>query len=160
MSGKQPIWRNVLRRITDRLRHRDTTECTTNYEEETMEPMVGPEQHVATKGEWLIADLATGLWRLKKRFLEPGTDRPREELQRAYRDLEAVWDLLIQAGIEVIDPTGKPYEPGESLNVLAFQPMPGLLQEKVIETVRPTVYLRSRWLQMAEVIVGTPASRN
>jgi hypothetical protein len=121
-----------------------------------MEPTAGPEQHAVTRGERLIADLATGLWRLKKRFLEPGTDRPREELRRAYRDVEALWDTLTQAGVEVIDPTGKPYDPAESLNVLAFQPTPGLNQEKVIETVRPTVYLRSHWLQMAEVIVGTP----
>jgi hypothetical protein len=110
-------------------------------------------------GEWerLVAELATGVWRLRKRFLEPGTDRPREELRRAYRDVEALWDTLTQAGVEVIDPLGKPYDPGESLTVLAFQPTPGLAAERVIETVRPTVYLRARWVQMGEVIVGTPA---
>jgi hypothetical protein len=149
--------RDVLRRVADRLLPRQEAEGNAHHDEETMELTAGSEQRAATRWERLIADLATGVWRLKKRFVEPGTDRPREELRRSYRDVEALWDALAQAGVQVIDPTGKPYDPAESLTVLAFQPTPGLLAEKVLETVRPTVYMRSHWVQMAEVIVGTPA---
>jgi hypothetical protein len=105
-----------------------------------------------------LAKVATGVWRLRQRFLEPGSDRPREELRRPYRDVEALWDTLTEAGLEILDHTGKPYEPGESLKVIAFQPAPGLDRERVVETVKPTVYLGGEWLQMGEVIVGTPTN--
>jgi hypothetical protein len=116
-------------------------------------------------GEWdrLIAELATGVWRLRRRLQATGVDRPdqpRDELRRAGRDVEAMWDALTQAGVQVLDPTGSPYDPGQSLTVLAFQPTPGLSQERVIETVKPTVYLRARWAQMGEVIVGTPEAKD
>ena len=106
-------------------------------------------------GEFL-ADVATGVWRLKQRFLQPGTDQPREEMRKAYRDLQSLWDTLIQAGIEIQDHNGALYDPGQSLKVLAFQPTQGLDQARIVETIKPTVYLQSHWLQLGEVIVGTP----
>ena len=42
------------------------------------------------------------------------------------------------------------------LSVLAYQPMPGISRERVIETVKPSVYVDGRLLQMGQVIVGTP----
>ena len=104
-----------------------------------------------------LADVATGVWRLRQRFLQPGSDQPREELRRAYRDVEALWDTLSGAGLEILDHTGALYEPGQSLKVLAFQPTPGIDRERVLETIKPTVYLQSEWLQMGEVIVATPS---
>lgn len=108
--------------------------------------------------EWsrLLADLATGIWRLKLRCLEPGTDRPREEMRRAYRDVEALWDALTQAGVKVQDHKDTAYDASLSLTVVAFQPTAGIDRERVIETIKPTVYYQSQRIQMGEVIVGTP----
>lgn len=100
-----------------------------------------------------LAELATGLWRLREGMLrvEPNEGRP------ASRHLEAIWDLLMQAGFEIQDHTRSPYDPGLSLKVLAFQPTPGLARETVIETIKPTIYWNDERIQMGEVIVGTPA---
>ncbi len=104
----------------------------------------------------LLADVGTGLWRLKQKMLRPGTDQPLEEMRRAYRHLESVWDALSQAGTEIQDHTGSPFDPGMAIRVISYQPTAGLAREKVIETIKPTIYYRGRTVQMGEVIVGRP----
>ncbi len=105
---------------------------------------------------YFIADISTGLWRLKQKMVKPGTNQPLEEMQRAYRHLESVWDALTQAGAEIMDYTNNPFDAGMSLKVIAYQPVPGLERERVIETIKPTVYFRGKQIQMGEVIVGRP----
>jgi hypothetical protein len=89
-------------------------------------------------------------------MLQPGTDRPREEMRRVFRHVESGWDVLAQAGVEILDHTDAPFSPGQSLKVIEYQPTPGLGREKVLETIKPTVYLKKHMVQMGEVIVGTP----
>lgn len=105
-----------------------------------------------------LADIGTGLWRLRQKMVQPGTDRPLEEMRRAYRHLESIWDALTQAGVEIHDHTGESVPEGGiyALKTIAFQPTPGIAREKVIETIKPTVYYKDQMIQMGEVIVGTP----
>ena len=103
-----------------------------------------------------LAEVGTGLWRLKLRMLQPGTDRPLDEMRKAYRHLESTWDALSAAGLRIIDHTGMPFDAGLSIKVLAYQPTAGLARQRVLDTVKPTIYLRETRLQIGEVIVGTP----
>ncbi len=107
-----------------------------------------------------VADLATGLWRLREKMLDGETGRPLDEMRRAFRHLESVWDTLAQADVQVQDHSRSPYDPGLSLKVVAFQPTPGLDSETVIETLKPTIYMKGRRIQIGEVVVGTPESRS
>lgn len=100
--------------------------------------------------------VATNLWRLRQKMVEPGTDHPLEEMRRAFRHLQSAWDVLADAGVEIQDHTGATFDIGQSLHVIAFQPTPGLTGEQVIETIKPSVYYGGRMVQMGEVIVGTP----
>jgi hypothetical protein len=104
----------------------------------------------------LLADIGTGLWRLRQKMVKPGTDQPLDEMQRPFRHLESVWDALVQAGAEIQNHTDKPFDPGMSLKVVAYQPTPGLGRERVIETIKPTIYFKGKMIQMGEVIVGRP----
>jgi hypothetical protein len=104
----------------------------------------------------LLADACTGLWRLRQRMLQPGTDRPLEEMRRAYRHLESTWDTLAEAGVEIIDHTGTPFDIGLALKVIAYQPTPEISSDCVLETIKPTIYFQRERLQMGEVIVATP----
>jgi hypothetical protein len=100
----------------------------------------------------LLADLATGLWRLRRRLLDQST----EPMRRCLRDVEALCDRLRDEEVEIQDHTEALYDPSLSLRVAAFQPMPGLEQERVVETLKPTVYWRRERIQTGEVIVGIP----
>ena len=104
----------------------------------------------------VLADVATELWRLRDRMLQPGTDEPLAEMRRAYRSFEAAWDTLMEAGITIEEHTGSSFVAGMSLRVLAFQPTPGIARETVIQTLRPSVYYKQQLIQEGEVIVGTP----
>jgi hypothetical protein len=120
-----------------------------------------PSSAVAVNGcEWdqLWADVGTNVWRLRRTMLEPGTDAPRDEMRRAYRHLESIWHALTESGIEIQDHTGMqvPENGILGLKILAFQPADGILCETVIETVKPSIYCKERYVQVGEVIVGTP----
>lgn len=105
----------------------------------------------------LLADVSTGLWRLQQKLATAGGDAARDG-RRALRHLEAVQDALTQAGVEIVDHTHEPYAAGLALKVIAFQPMDGLQREQVLETIKPTVYLKGRAIQVGEVIVATPTT--
>jgi hypothetical protein len=88
----------------------------------------------------------------------PGTDRPVDEMKKPFRHLESVWSTLAEAGVEIRDHTGEdvPAYGSLGLSILAYQPMPGFTCERVIETVRPSVYVGGQLVQMGQVIIGTP----
>ncbi|WP_131738738.1 hypothetical protein [Actinomadura roseirufa] len=100
-----------------------------------------------------LADVATSVWRLRVR-----TAGLPDGMRSTTRHVEKAWDALAQAGVEIKDHLNDPFDSGLSISVVAFQPTPGLERERVIETIRPSVYLGDRRIQMAEVIVGTPDS--
>lgn len=108
----------------------------------------------------LLADLATNLWRLRGRMVDPTTGTARDQVRREYRHVETMWDALTQSGIEVQDHTGARFEIGMALKVLTYQPVTGLSQERVRETIKPSIYQRGKPIQVGEVIVECPEKTN
>ena len=104
----------------------------------------------------LIAELATLAWRLRRRFGPDSAIEAHEPLRRAFRDVAAMFDLLHEHAVEIQDHTGDAYDASLSLRVAAFQPTPGLQGERVVETLKPSVYHRQQRIQVGEVIVGIP----
>jgi hypothetical protein len=104
----------------------------------------------------LIADIGTGLWRIQRRLTSSSAESWGGDVKRLTRDLEATLDALRQGGIEIKDHTGEKYDTGMALRVITFQPVAELSCEKVIETIRPTIYYKDRIVRMGEVIVGKP----
>lgn len=108
-----------------------------------------------------LADVGTGLWRMRRtmiptsspRFMEA---RPLDGMRKCFNWLVSVWDVLKENGIEIQDHTGSVYREGQDLKVPAFEPTPGIDVETVIDTIKPSIYLDGRMIQMGEVVVGTP----
>jgi len=105
-----------------------------------------------------IAAIATNVWRAKGKLIDPATGQPREETKRTYRHIESTLDALTQMGVVIREQLYEPYDPGLPVNVLTFQPMPGLSRDTIVEIVRPTIIWQDRVLQVGEVVVGTPES--
>lgn len=122
-------------------------------------PGPSPEE-VVREEEWLafLADLGTGLWRVRQKLIDSETGRPPEELRRAFRHLESVWDALSGQGVKIQDHTGEPVpEHGAyGLEALAYEETPSVTRDTVAETVRPSIFYRDRMIQMGQVIVATP----
>lgn len=104
----------------------------------------------------LIADVATGLWRIRKKVLPDGAGEPPEGMRSVYRHVEAVWDALTAAKVEIRDHTNERYVTGMALKVIAFQPVPSVQVETILETIKPSVFHQDRLIQRGEVIVATP----
>jgi hypothetical protein len=110
-------------------------------------PLTAP---VALEAHALV-ELATAVWRLhNKAEAADGTSAG------VRRHLDAVVDALAESGVQTRSYEGTVFDPGLRMRVLAYQPMPGLERDEVVETVRPAVYLRGTPLALGEVIVGTP----
>lgn len=104
----------------------------------------------------LLVEVGTGLWRIRRKLVQPGTDTPLDGARVAFRHLEATWNALSQAGVEIRDHTDAPYDSGMSIIVVAFEPTPGNGSQRIIETIKPTIYYGGQRIQQGEVIVGTP----
>ncbi|SEQ81440.1 hypothetical protein SAMN05216188_105203 [Lentzea xinjiangensis] len=102
-----------------------------------------------------LADAATNLWRAQRRLSRLAEEDSREA-KRVGRYLQATQRALDEAGLLIQDHDGTTFHPGLSLEVLTMQPDPALRHEVVRETVRPSVYLAGKRIQMGQVIVGYP----
>ncbi len=102
----------------------------------------------------MIARVSVSLWRVRQKLSTTGTDTLTRDLDRL---VGSAWDALTQAGVEVVDHTGEMVTGGESFSVLAYEAQTGLSRERVIETIRPFVFLDGVMLQAGHVIVGKPA---
>lgn len=102
-----------------------------------------------------LVDAATNLWRAQRRLTRLAEEDSREA-KRVGRYLQATQRALDEAGLQIQDHDGAEFHPGLSLEVLMLQPEPDLRRELVRETVRPSVYLRGKRVQMGQVIVGCP----
>ena len=106
-------------------------------------------------GEFWI-DIAAAVWKLRQKITDPVTHETKEEMRPLMRYVDSIWEALSTAGLDIQDHTNQPFDSGQSLEVLAFQPTPGTTKEFVSETVKPTIYLKGHRLQMGQVIVATP----
>jgi len=103
-----------------------------------------------------FVDLGCSAWKLRQKMFDQTTGEPKDDVRHLARHVEVIWERLSELGLQVQDHTGNPFDSGQSLEVLAFQPTRGLSREIVIETVRPTVYFAGKRILMGQVIVGTP----
>jgi hypothetical protein len=106
-----------------------------------------------------LAQLGTHLWRLRNKLLEPGLSDAKPEFGRAYRHFDAAWDALADAGIQIVDPTGRAFDEGQALKAIAFQSIGGIDRDTVVQTIKPTIFFRNERIQIGEVVVGTPDRR-
>lgn len=116
-------------------------------------PEGGSQQEV----DKLLAQVATELWRLRRKLDLLDNTQPPEELRAIRRPFESAWDSIIQSGVEIDDHVGEPYDGGMAVDVLTFQPCPELSRHQIIETIRPTIYRNGQMIQIGQVIVGQPA---
>ena len=103
-----------------------------------------------------LAEVGTGLWRLQRKMMEPGTDHPTPGMRRACRSMKEIWNDLARVGVMILDHTDTIYTANMPLRVLTFEKVAGFTQARVIQTARPTIFLQERPIQMGEVVVGLP----
>ncbi|MCE6996030.1 hypothetical protein LZG04_14630 [Saccharothrix sp. S26] len=112
-------------------------------------------EHPSPLAERELSAAATNLWRARRKIAKSPVADSREGKQVA-RYLRATQEALDQAGVVIQDHDGTEFHPDLSIEVLAFAEDPALTRDVVVETVRPSVYLGDRRIQMGQVVVGCP----
>ena len=102
------------------------------------------------------ADLANAVWALQQKSRDPNTAERKEEFRIVARHIDRLSECLEEIGLEIQSHTNQVFDSGQSLEVVAFQPTPGIIREIVVETIRPSVYLKGHRIQVGKVIVATP----
>lgn len=104
----------------------------------------------------LFVDLANAAWALQRKSCDPITNERKEEFRSIARHIDQLSECLEEVGVKIQNHTNEPFDSGQSLEVIAFQPTAGIRRDVVVETIRPTVYLKGIRIQMGQVVVATP----
>ena len=105
-----------------------------------------------------LASIATYTWKAKSRLENAGGVEQSEVLKRVSGDIGRIWKVLVyDLGLEIKGHTGDFFDYGLPLKVVTTQPTAGITKERVIETIKPTIYWRNKIIQMGEVVIATPA---
>jgi len=118
------------------------------------EPPVAEPPPAADLSDSVVADLATSLWRTRRKIETNGSAEPPRAQRAAGRHLLTAWETLHDAGVEIQDHDGIRFDPGLALDVVAYEQRPGTIAGTVLETVRPSVYRSGRCIQIGQVIVA------
>ncbi|TDD62220.1 hypothetical protein E1263_04935 [Kribbella antibiotica] len=112
----------------------------------------GPEED--TKA---LAEAATSLWRAQRKLTQAGRSA---ENRQTGRYLRTCAEALAAAGLVVQEHDGTAFSAGRALDVLVYQDDPGVSEETIVETVRPSVYYHDQQIQRGEVIVARPTTED
>jgi hypothetical protein len=105
--------------------------------------------------------VATNAWKLRTRLIDRHSGEVRENLskedvKKMARYIESIYEAFAEIGIEIKDRTGEAFDYGLPEKVVTAQPQEGLTRERIVETLRPTIYWKEKLAQQGEVIIATP----
>jgi len=106
-----------------------------------------------------VSSLSIEIWRLGKRVQKEKEDIVKGEppgFTSIVDQMQRIKDIFKKQEIEIREHTGETYNDGLFLKVLYIEEMDGLPKGKmqVIETIKPSVYLKGKVIFPGEVIVG------
>ena len=111
--------------------------------------------------EKALASIATNAWKAKSRLKDAAHVKDGGILKKIDGDLDRIFNVIEQGfGWEIKGHTGKDYDYGMALKVVTTQPMANIHRERVIETIKPTIYDKNdknRIIQIGAVVIATPA---
>jgi len=103
----------------------------------------------------IIVELANGLWQTMAIILDSETRRPKPGMEKVLIILQNRIADLRMRHIELVDLTGKAYEPNSGLSAM-FVERPELKIPTVLYTEEPKVVWNGQVIQGGKAIVGEP----
>jgi len=107
-----------------------------------------------------IVNIATCAWRMRLKIMdslgEAREELTKDDIKKIKKYTESIFDSLFNIEIVVKDRIGEVFDYGLPEKVVTTLPQPGLSIERIIETLRPTIYWRSQIAQVGEVVIATP----
>lgn len=123
-------------------------------------PLVQPDSAMPADdlnmGFKLIISFCIEMWRMEKRLKRLREENPEVDLSVFFDQTQRIRDIFHREGIVVKDDIEGNYKEGTSLKVLHFEDDPSLPPgvEKIVETVRPTIFYNDKVIFHGEVVVA------
>jgi hypothetical protein len=102
-----------------------------------------------------IVTIASNAWKAKSRLVD-SSGEVRDDMKRLYRNIEGILEALTEMTVEIKDRCGETFDYGLPDQVVATEIQEGLTKDKIIETIKPTIYWNGQIVQRGEVIIATP----
>jgi len=104
----------------------------------------------------VLFNLLTEIWRLKKKVASEQQNGKLNESQIP-RYIERIDMALESANVLIHDHSGERYLPGQAVKIISVQQCEDIPvgEEKIIETVKPTIYRNGVVVKQGEVVIGT-----
>ena len=137
-------------------------------EPESTQPGVALDHETTVRLARALAVLGVEVWRARGRLAkateanaklaavgggEGGDTRVLRHLESSILKMDEALESL---GLRADDPTGRTWDERDAVKVLVFEPTPGLERARILEVVKPTLYLGDSVLAVGEVVVGVP----
>lgn len=147
-----------------------TKDARTAKELEATQPGVALDHETTVRLARALVVLGVEVWRARGRLAkaaeasaklaavggaEAGDARLLRHLESS---IEKMNEALQSLGLRADDPAGRSWDERDAVKVLVFEPTPGLTRPRVLEVVKPTLYLGDSLLAAGEVVVGVPPS--
>ncbi len=96
---------------------------------------------------------AIEIWRIQNRVRKISQQIPDAHIRGFQNSIKKLNDHFRAYGIEVVDPTGEPYNDGANVDVIAFETDPTLNHDIIKETLEPFIYENGSLIKRAKIIV-------
>lgn len=113
---------------------------------------------VSTWDESAAVELGNSLWRARHKLAQLADTS--QHARQAGRYLDRAERALADTGVVIQDHDGSAYHPGLSLEVVATVNDTIPDAAIVVETIRPSIYLSDRRIQLGQVVVGGPVTQD
>lgn len=100
-----------------------------------------------------LARAALEVWRIQNRVNKISQHIPDAHTRGFNNSLSKLGDYFDEYGIQIVDPTGEPYNDGANVDVIAFETDPSLDHDIVKETLEPSIYENGTLIKRAKIIV-------
>lgn len=101
------------------------------------------------------------LWRLETVVNDPEngemkTDLSPQEMRKIANALEAIKQSIGELGIRIKDRCNEDFHPGLPDQVVTEEPREGISKERIIRTIRPTIFWNQTMVQRGEIDIAVP----
>ena len=104
------------------------------------------------------------LWRLETVVNDPEngemkTELSSQEMRKIANALEAIKQSIGELGIRIKDRCNEDFHPGLPDQVVTEEPREGISKERIIRTIRPTIFWNQTMVQRGEIDIAVPTKK-
>jgi len=109
--------------------------------------------------------IANQSWRMATTIHDSNSKEPKveltpQEIKKLSKAIEMVQETMVSLGIEIIDKQGMAFNAGMPEQVVTEEQQEGIIGERILRTIRPTILWNKRMVQPGQIDIAVPKSNS